>query len=346
MPIAARLRRTTYATPIANTRLRQLVTSDSPEPDDDQLSYTSHSLRDPRRGQWRSEPVLDTQGFFILGGRVSVTAGPAARGRSSDRERLLSSPLRSKGEGRRGSPRSSDRERLLSLPMCAARGEGREGGRRLRDFGTRTRFSRAKVWIDGPFLRFPRPLLRRPRCRGPGVWWYAPPLRQSRHCRDDPGAEAGPGGGRPLSAAVLERSPRRRPAGSRWSRPRSSIAAGGGWPSSWAPRWRHSTVIFGKNTTEMVNKLSRRLHTFTEHDVVLLSDMEHHSNDLPWRKVPKVIRAAGGQARRARPRSGGVRAGSAIAAGCDCSRSAARPTSPVISHRFMSWPSWPTAMAR
>ena len=51
----------------------------------------------------------------------------------------------------------------------------------------------------------------------------------------------------------------------------------------------HSTVIFGKNTTEMVNKLSRRLH-LAENDVVLLSDMEHHSNDLPWRKVPKVIR--------------------------------------------------------
>ena len=39
----------------------------------------------------------------------------------------------------------------------------------------------------------------------------------------------------------------------------------------------------------MVNKLSRRLH-LAENDVVLLSDMEHHSNDLPWRKVPKVIR--------------------------------------------------------
>jgi cysteine desulfurase/selenocysteine lyase len=42
------------------------------------------------------------------------------------------------------------------------------------------------------------------------------------------------------------------------------------------------TVIFGKNTTEAINKLSYRL-PLTRDDVVLVSLLEHHSNDLPWR---------------------------------------------------------------
>ena len=42
------------------------------------------------------------------------------------------------------------------------------------------------------------------------------------------------------------------------------------------------TVIFGKNTTEAINKLSYRL-PLTPADVVLVSVLEHHSNDLPWR---------------------------------------------------------------
>ncbi|HLE51941.1 MAG TPA: aminotransferase class V-fold PLP-dependent enzyme [Anaerolineales bacterium] len=49
------------------------------------------------------------------------------------------------------------------------------------------------------------------------------------------------------------------------------------------------TCIFGKNATEALNKLARRF-PFTPHrDVVLTSGMEHHSNDLPWRAVAKVI---------------------------------------------------------
>lgn len=48
-------------------------------------------------------------------------------------------------------------------------------------------------------------------------------------------------------------------------------------------------VIFGKNTTEAINKLSYRLN-LTKKDVVILSLMEHHSNDLPWRKVAQVER--------------------------------------------------------
>ena len=48
-------------------------------------------------------------------------------------------------------------------------------------------------------------------------------------------------------------------------------------------------VIFGKNTTEAINKLSYRME-LSKHDIVLISMMEHHSNDLPWRKVAKVYR--------------------------------------------------------
>jgi selenocysteine lyase/cysteine desulfurase len=41
--------------------------------------------------------------------------------------------------------------------------------------------------------------------------------------------------------------------------------------------------IFGKNTTEALNKLARRFPFTAERDVVVSSGMEHHSNDLPWR---------------------------------------------------------------
>lgn len=47
------------------------------------------------------------------------------------------------------------------------------------------------------------------------------------------------------------------------------------------------TCIFGKNTTEAINKLARRL-PLGERDVVLVSLMEHHSNDLPFRAVAAV----------------------------------------------------------
>lgn len=46
-------------------------------------------------------------------------------------------------------------------------------------------------------------------------------------------------------------------------------------------------VIFGKNTTEAVNKLSYRLD-LTKKDVVLVGMLEHHSNDLPWRRAAEV----------------------------------------------------------
>lgn len=47
-------------------------------------------------------------------------------------------------------------------------------------------------------------------------------------------------------------------------------------------------VIFGKNTTEAVNKAARRIG-LTHDDVVLVSLMEHHSNDLPWREQARTV---------------------------------------------------------
>jgi selenocysteine lyase/cysteine desulfurase len=49
------------------------------------------------------------------------------------------------------------------------------------------------------------------------------------------------------------------------------------------------TCIFGKNTTEAINKLARRLTLDGKKNLVLTSGMEHHSNDLPWRAAAKVI---------------------------------------------------------
>jgi cysteine desulfurase/selenocysteine lyase len=47
--------------------------------------------------------------------------------------------------------------------------------------------------------------------------------------------------------------------------------------------------IFGKNTTEAVNKLARRFPFKPGKDIVLVSAMEHHSNDLPWRAAAEVV---------------------------------------------------------
>lgn len=48
-----------------------------------------------------------------------------------------------------------------------------------------------------------------------------------------------------------------------------------------------NTVIFGKNTTEAINKLSYR-YPLRPDDVVITTQMEHHSNDLPWRDRSRV----------------------------------------------------------
>jgi cysteine desulfurase/selenocysteine lyase len=47
------------------------------------------------------------------------------------------------------------------------------------------------------------------------------------------------------------------------------------------------TVIFGKNSTEALNKLARRL-PLAPGDVILTTLMEHHSNDLPWRAAAQI----------------------------------------------------------
>jgi selenocysteine lyase/cysteine desulfurase len=52
---------------------------------------------------------------------------------------------------------------------------------------------------------------------------------------------------------------------------------------------RTNTVIFGKNTTEAINKLAFR-YPLPPGSVVLSTSMEHHSNDLPWRRTT-VVRA-------------------------------------------------------
>lgn len=49
------------------------------------------------------------------------------------------------------------------------------------------------------------------------------------------------------------------------------------------------TCIFGKNTTESINKLARRFPFSEKRDLVITSAMEHHSNDLPWRATTKTI---------------------------------------------------------
>ncbi len=43
-------------------------------------------------------------------------------------------------------------------------------------------------------------------------------------------------------------------------------------------------ALVGRNTTEMLNRLARRLQLQSA-DMVVLSDAEHSSNDLPWRKA-------------------------------------------------------------
>lgn len=48
-------------------------------------------------------------------------------------------------------------------------------------------------------------------------------------------------------------------------------------------------VIFSKNTTEAINKLSYRL-PLRKTDIVIISHLEHHSNDLPWRRAATVKR--------------------------------------------------------
>ena len=51
-----------------------------------------------------------------------------------------------------------------------------------------------------------------------------------------------------------------------------------------------NTAIFVKNTTEAINKLAFRI-PLNPDSVVVSTMMEHHSNDLPWRRRANVVRA-------------------------------------------------------
>ncbi|HKA37282.1 MAG TPA: aminotransferase class V-fold PLP-dependent enzyme [Thermoanaerobaculia bacterium] len=48
-----------------------------------------------------------------------------------------------------------------------------------------------------------------------------------------------------------------------------------------------SVVLFCRNATEALNRLAHR-YPFRRGDVVLTTVMEHHSNELPWRRVAEV----------------------------------------------------------
>ena len=52
---------------------------------------------------------------------------------------------------------------------------------------------------------------------------------------------------------------------------------------------QQDVCVFGKNTTEAINKLASRFPFPPGRDVVLVSRMEHHSNDLPWRAAANVV---------------------------------------------------------
>jgi selenocysteine lyase/cysteine desulfurase len=84
----------------------------------------------------------------------------------------------------------------------------------------------------------------------------------------------------------------------------SSIHRGTGYKSKYSSRlyeeareivtefvnadFNKDTVIFVKNSTEALNKLSYRLDKNNNRNMVLSSYMEHHSNDLPWRDKFRV----------------------------------------------------------
>ena len=52
----------------------------------------------------------------------------------------------------------------------------------------------------------------------------------------------------------------------------------------------HDVLIFTKNTTESINKLAAAL-AGESRNIVIATEMEHHSNDLPWRKHFKICYA-------------------------------------------------------
>lgn len=51
---------------------------------------------------------------------------------------------------------------------------------------------------------------------------------------------------------------------------------------------KENTVVYVKNTTEAINKLSYIFSNLYKDPIILTTRMEHHSNDLPWRDKFKV----------------------------------------------------------
>jgi len=51
---------------------------------------------------------------------------------------------------------------------------------------------------------------------------------------------------------------------------------------------KEKIVLFTRNTTESINHLAGKF-PFRSDDVVLTTVMEHHSNELPWRKAARVV---------------------------------------------------------
>lgn len=49
-----------------------------------------------------------------------------------------------------------------------------------------------------------------------------------------------------------------------------------------------NTVVYVKNATEAINKLSYAIACINKNSIILSTRMEHHSNDLPWRNKFKV----------------------------------------------------------
>lgn len=56
----------------------------------------------------------------------------------------------------------------------------------------------------------------------------------------------------------------------------------------------HDVVLFMRNATEGLNRVARRF-PFAPDAVVLTTLMEHHSNDLPWRRMARVVHVGVGQ---------------------------------------------------
>ena len=52
--------------------------------------------------------------------------------------------------------------------------------------------------------------------------------------------------------------------------------------------YHKNTVIYVKNATEAINKLSYTISCINKDSVILCTRMEHHSNDLPWRNKFEV----------------------------------------------------------